>query len=411
MGLVHQAQARTQLLRRFTWTSAKGSTAETPTFYRRALPPALHSFTSPTGKELFTQALLGGHANIYFPLSGNLTMQSEPAYCGLGSLVMVLNALSVDPGRRWKGVWRWYGDDMLECTPPLETVRQNGLTFKGLGDLARCNGLSVKAKRADSVSEQEFLEDLRTVTASTDLHMVVSFSRKALGQTGDGHFSPIGAFHSEKNSALVLDVARFKYPSYWANASDLYKAMHPIDSVTGLPRGYFLLSRPSSQRDALCLVKLQSGVSRTDLSKTLLKEVSSSLSGAHTIDQVLSILSEHVSNLVTFAKPGIDLAGGEGLAEDYFSKELETLKRQAMFHPLSSLLPQSSASLTTTIAILSLPDHLLTPFLSSPELKSSFSQLRYIPTTLSVLKDQVQRITEQFHILLNDHCRCGSKKK
>ena len=36
-----------------------------------------------------------------------------------------------------------------------------------------------------------------------------------LTQTGTGHFSPIGGYHAEKDLALILDVARFKYPPYW----------------------------------------------------------------------------------------------------------------------------------------------------------------------------------------------------
>lgn len=33
--------------------------------------------------------------------------QDEPAYCGLASLAMTLNTLSIDPRRTWKGPWRW----------------------------------------------------------------------------------------------------------------------------------------------------------------------------------------------------------------------------------------------------------------------------------------------------------------
>jgi hypothetical protein len=29
--------------------------------------------------------------------------------------------------------------------------------------------------------------------------------------TGDGHFSPIGAYHAENDLVLILDVARFKW--------------------------------------------------------------------------------------------------------------------------------------------------------------------------------------------------------
>ena len=40
--------------------------------------------------------------------------------------------------------------------------------------------------------------------------VVVSYSRKLLGQTGDGHYSPIGGYHRASDHVLILDVARFK---------------------------------------------------------------------------------------------------------------------------------------------------------------------------------------------------------
>ena len=48
-----------------------------------------------------------GNMECYFPLAAQLRTQDEPAYCGLTTLVMVLNSLAVDPGRVWKGAWRW----------------------------------------------------------------------------------------------------------------------------------------------------------------------------------------------------------------------------------------------------------------------------------------------------------------
>ena len=50
------------------------------------------------------------------PLSFGMTYrEDEPAFCGLGTLVMCLNALGVDPRREWKGPWRWYTESMLSC--------------------------------------------------------------------------------------------------------------------------------------------------------------------------------------------------------------------------------------------------------------------------------------------------------
>ena len=39
--------------------------------------------------------------------------------CGLSCLSMVLNTLEVDPGRKWKGIWRWFSEEMLSCCAPL----------------------------------------------------------------------------------------------------------------------------------------------------------------------------------------------------------------------------------------------------------------------------------------------------
>ncbi|ORX54983.1 Phytochelatin-domain-containing protein [Hesseltinella vesiculosa] len=182
------------------------------TFYQRQLPTSLIRFSSDHGKRLFREAMEAGHAEGFFPLTGNFTTQSEPAYCGPSSLAMVLNALEVDPKRRWKGNWRWY------------------------------SGNNVVAKRAPNFSLDEFQNDVADVTARSDKFLVISFSRKTLGQTGDGHFSPIGAYNPDTKMVLVLDTARYKYPSYWCSLDVLYESLHPIDSETGRPRGYFLIS-------------------------------------------------------------------------------------------------------------------------------------------------------------------------
>jgi glutathione gamma-glutamylcysteinyltransferase len=55
------------------------------TFYQRELPTSLVRFASPEGKKLFREAMDDGHAEGFFPLTGNFTTQSEPAYCGPSS--------------------------------------------------------------------------------------------------------------------------------------------------------------------------------------------------------------------------------------------------------------------------------------------------------------------------------------
>jgi hypothetical protein len=109
-------------------------------FYRRPLPPSLDPFASPEGRALFRDALAGGTMEGYFPLAEQFHTQAEPAFCGLGTLVIVLNALAIDPGRLWRGPWRWYSEELLDCCRPLEVVRREGITLDDFACLARCNG-------------------------------------------------------------------------------------------------------------------------------------------------------------------------------------------------------------------------------------------------------------------------------
>lgn len=73
----------------------------------------------------------------YFPLAERFHTQSDPAYCGPGSVVMALNALGVDPERLWKGSWRWFAEDLPDCCAPLAEIREHGLSIGQVACLAR----------------------------------------------------------------------------------------------------------------------------------------------------------------------------------------------------------------------------------------------------------------------------------
>lgn len=84
--------------------------------YQRVLPDKCLSFSSREGKDLFKSALMQGGMENYFKLAEQFTTQQEPAYCGPASLIMVLNSLKVDPNKTWKGIWRWYSEEVLHCS-------------------------------------------------------------------------------------------------------------------------------------------------------------------------------------------------------------------------------------------------------------------------------------------------------
>ncbi|KNC99293.1 uncharacterized protein SPPG_05547 [Spizellomyces punctatus DAOM BR117] len=239
---------------RTSWASmsSNGSTASSSdrhqkmpsnTFYKRTLPSTCTPFNSAKGRSLFTGALTEGYMETYFALSLQYLTQSEPAYCGLSSLCMVLNALEIDPGRQWKGVWRWYDESMLDCCRPLEDVMKNGITLPEFVCLARCNGLKAHLRRADKITKEQFLADLKQTSREPKEFLVVSYDRGTLQQTGTGHFSPVGGYNESEDMVLILDVARFKYPAYWVPFDLLWQSLQPCDTTTGKPRGYVILKR------------------------------------------------------------------------------------------------------------------------------------------------------------------------
>lgn len=413
------------------------STSNKVTFYRRELPQNLVSFTSPEGKILFKESLLEGYSNNYFSLVGNFTSQSEPEFCGLGSLAMVLNALEMDPGKQWKGVWRWYTDDNLECCAPMESVKNQGITFREFSCLARCNGLNVVAKRGTSVSLENFIQDLEKVCSSNDLHMVVSFSRQALNQTGDGHFSPVGGFNKSRRKVLVLDTARFKYPSYYVDVDKLYNSMAPVDSVTGLPRGYFILSRTDARNKyykpiSLCKLTKSLGISNPKLASLFCHDIPSKMKtkNVQSIDEVVYIILDSVpaeySSLIQLIdwKDAVDRVGPEEeLAKKHYCNIISLLQ-ETRKHPLfkhvhavtsskrfsstrTDHYPEYSSSALATMFILATPDE---TFKTLPiYLKDQILKFKNFDNIKEPVLSEVSRISEQLSSLMNDYCQCGKK--
>jgi len=79
--------------------------------------------------------------------------------------------------------------------------------------------------RAWSASESLFRDTLASCMVDASRFVVVCYSRRELGQTGDGHFSPLGAWDAVSDRVLILDVARFKYRPHWVLVAELWRAM------------------------------------------------------------------------------------------------------------------------------------------------------------------------------------------
>lgn len=112
------------------------------------------------------------------------------------------------------------------------------------------------AVRATNSTVDEFRRVVKqTCTAPASVQtlptsfLVVSYSRKVVGQTGSGHFSPIGAYDEASDMCLILDTARFKYGPHWVPLELLFEALLPLDPDTGKSRGYMLLGYDGNGED------------------------------------------------------------------------------------------------------------------------------------------------------------------
>lgn len=127
-------------------------------------------------------------------------------------------------------------------------MKKTGITFTTFACLAKCQGLRVETVFGSNSTIDEFRRVVKqTCTAPSDIQtqptafLIVSYTRKVIGQTGTGHFSPIGAYDESSDLVLVLDTARFKYGPHWIPLALMFEALQPLDPDTNKSRGYMIL--------------------------------------------------------------------------------------------------------------------------------------------------------------------------
>ena len=175
---------------------------------------------------------------------------------------MALNTLRIDPHRIWKGAWRWWSEDLLEGID-VKSVDDKGICLEEFGNLARRNGAAFlefyydATRTSHRIGEKRFARPetfrycLLASSRRTGLYLILNQSRQALGQTGTGHYMPVGGVNLSRQQALCFDVARYKYPPYWCSVPLLYDSIKLKDSSSGLSRGFGLIAR---QPEGPCLL-------------------------------------------------------------------------------------------------------------------------------------------------------------
>ena len=214
------------------------------------------------------------HKTDFFRLSNHFVSQDNSIFCGPVSSAIVLNALRLGrkdglpedrksiakDERAWlpKGYNPFFG----KYTPgnvlndrtkkrvevlgkPIriggKPVRDFGLQLRQLARVLGAHGLDVTIRVVDDDADAGAIgREIARNLATRDDYVLVNYARKALGQTGGGHISPLGAYDAASDSFLIMDVNPNRAPWVWVKARDLIGAMRTFDTVEN--RGYLLIS-------------------------------------------------------------------------------------------------------------------------------------------------------------------------
>jgi hypothetical protein len=201
------------------------------------LPAGLVSLESEEGQAFLKNSNQGDLAQ----LSNAFVAQTKRAYCGVATIITVNRAASQEgyaAGIRSE-------DDLFASDAAMDVknmfqIMFVGMTLAELSDIFSATGARTQVAYADQSTPAEFAAAVETALNEKGRFVVVNYSRRALGQEGDGHISPIGAYNKDAQVVLMVDVARHKYSFTWVPVETLFEAMNANDG--DMSRGYTVVS-------------------------------------------------------------------------------------------------------------------------------------------------------------------------
>jgi hypothetical protein len=210
------------------------------------LPSNLIGFSTRDGEVYFAES---DAREAYFPLAIAFVTQKTQSYCGVASMVMVLNALGLPaPEVPEYAPYRTFTQDNLlsartDAILPRETLARQGMTLDELGAILSTEPVKAEVHHASESSVDEFRKLARAYLGEAGHFVIVNYLRKALGEQTGGHISPLAAYDAKADRFLILDVARYKYPPAWVKTADVFAAMNTPDAANGgKSRGFVLVT-------------------------------------------------------------------------------------------------------------------------------------------------------------------------
>lgn len=174
--------------------------------------------------------------------------QIRSTYCSVATSVIALNALSIEaPKSKFLGKYRMFTQEEFFSENVCAVINQNdvaerGMPLEELTTVLKTFSVEVFKYEAQYLSHEEIRDLLIAALKNPNQCVLALYQRKELKQEGGGHWSPIGAYDAESDSFLILDVARFKYPPVWINASAFINSMQTAN-IYGQSRGFIIIEK------------------------------------------------------------------------------------------------------------------------------------------------------------------------
>lgn len=220
------------------------------------------------------------YSNDFFLISSGLDSQINQAYCGVASVVAILNSLRfIKTAEEDDGVdvpvdpnfdpypYATQTDVFNNCTkqtvishtgggPGMDGLLTPpyGLNMDQVSKLLQCHLQSTKTydwkvsiqyvdNTHQTVGKMRF--DLKNALADPNSRVLVNYDRETVGQMGGGHWSPVGSYSDKQDAFLILDVAKYRYPPAWIPSDRLFDAMSTQDECGewNYPNGQDVLSQ------------------------------------------------------------------------------------------------------------------------------------------------------------------------
>jgi Phytochelatin synthase len=208
----------------------------------------LIGFDTPDGEKLLIESKSRAD---FFSLSMQFVTQDNLAYCGVASIVMVLNSLKIPapetPEYKDFKVFtqeNFFSNQKTQQVIAQKKVAMSGMNLQQLGGLlSSYDGVKVQVYHGSNSSLEEFRKLAAENLKQPDNFVLVNYLRKEIGQERGGHISPLAAYNEVTDRFLIMDVSRYKYPPVWVKTADLWKAMNTVDLASGKTRGFVFVSK------------------------------------------------------------------------------------------------------------------------------------------------------------------------